>query len=735
MKKLTAILLAAMMFLSSCISSAPSDDPVTNEMAHRSEGGKQVSTYGFDLDNLNYNPIPGITDSTLRKAGEISPLVMENWANAPEVCMDGNCTYIMRAYPREVSTEEEYNAFRSSGKKLCEIEVYENHDYSEPVCTIPLTGLDETHFAVWAFSYNPDDGCFYLLLNISEDGVWENVQNLFLYRFSSDGEYIADSKLENAAVAKYHINKGKVYFVANGGWSGRAGKLICEDPFAGTTEVLHDSVMTVSFSDYVMYYVRVWRISSEGFDAAIFTLDPETGEEIQLARIQPENAELDGEIHIHGACWDAKNEILYITYREDLYAVQNGEKKNVIKVCENTAAPLFIQNGYIVVQVNNQVSVYMLEEEPDSLDRNMITLRIFCSHGKGTDHDSENFLSFLTYALDAMNSTGMSVELEVAYNAAPEEYMNTMAKKFLSGNDDYDLFFVSSEMTNLLDSRYYEDLYQYNVLRDRYDNMLPGLKELCSIDGKTVLIPYVNVITNSMVINNALLGNNYTFDGNYDSFFEFHDMIAENVPEGEVYNTAKSEYNYFGYWFDEIYSNFMARTISDDTARSDILRLFEDIQLRCGNEQISEITNNGNCYAIDITGNAGGIGRYDEAVFPKLGDDYKYSFDMSAIAVNPNSANKEIAVAFLAYYCNVLSTNQRTNNRMLRLFDDKIEEYGYDSASQVYRIQMANSIHRSTNNDFSVMCHNLKRDVISSEVTPAEAASEAFRYMKMARDE
>ena len=116
MKKLTAILLAALMFLSSCISSAPSDDPVTNETAHRSEGGKQVSTYGFDLDNLNYNPIPGITDSTLRKAGEISPLVMENWAKAPEVCMDGDCTYIMRSYPRKITTEEEYNAFSSSGK-------------------------------------------------------------------------------------------------------------------------------------------------------------------------------------------------------------------------------------------------------------------------------------------------------------------------------------------------------------------------------------------------------------------------------------------------------------------------------------------------------------------------------------------------------------------------------------------------------------------------------------------
>lgn len=139
---------------------------------------------------------------------------------------------------------------------------------------------------------------------------------------------------------------------------------------------------------------------------------------------------------------------------------------------------------------------------------------------------------------------------------------------------------------------------------------------------------------------------------------------------------------------------------------------------------------------MNISGTSGGENsRYSEACFPKLGDDYKYSFDFSGIAVNPNSPNKDIAVAFLAYHCNVLVTRLSSNTRILRLFEDKVEEYGANPVSQVYRTQLANSIHKTSNNDFIMLCFNLKKGIISGEVTPAEAAEEAYRFMKMARDE
>ena len=67
-----------------------------------------------------------------------------------------------------------------------------------------------------------------------------------------------------------------------------------------------------------------------------------------------------------------------------------------------------------------------------------------------------------------------------------------MTKKLLSGDDDFDLFLVSDmeRIYNLMESSYLLPLDKLGTgVTSLYDGMLPGVKELCSAEGRIVFVP------------------------------------------------------------------------------------------------------------------------------------------------------------------------------------------------------------------------------------------------------
>ena len=741
MKKLTASLLSALMFLTSCMNAAVSDESTSAVTTPQTSGS--VTSYGFDLDNLNYNPQPGIIDSTLRIAGEISPFSKERQISAPEYCMDGQYTYMIRSCPREITTEADYIAYRNTGERIREIEVYENHNYSAPVRVIPLTGLDDKDFWVWEISYNPDDGNFYLLLN---EGSAEKAKLVF-YKFSSNGEYIDSRSVKQESNEAMLINKGKLYSVKNGGWSDRSGKLVCEDPFTGTSEVLHESVMAISFTDNVLYYVRKWVREDKTFDAALFTLDPKTGKEIQLSRINPDVEAVDGVyFSISGACWDDENDVLYVSQGSELKAVQNGEVKTVLTAYDAVIAPESITDGYLNVSIGNtQRMIYYTEEQPDSLNIHQLNLNVCFCHPTDTTPDPEIAYGLFRDTIETMNASGISVNINFTYLTNNfDEYINTMAKKFLSGDSDYDLFLVTDDTPTLFDSRYFEDLYAYDVLAERYDHMIPGLKELFSVAEKAALIPFNYVPVYAMWFRAPQEGVTYDLPTTFDEFFSFHDEIADELPENMYYYGMGSPWFSHMNWFHQLNANFMTRTISNETAERDLLKLFENMvnldsyeAIASSKEEYDELTKAKKKAVFEKQNNNGAGTTQYYIAFPKMSEEYKYQANVEGLGLNPNSPNKELAVAFLAYHMN---TNNKYKSTKL-LFTDKAESFSRleDSLAhnsyQSWKAQIADSIRDIYSNDFHMVCFNLSKELEAGLITPGEAAEEAFRYMRMVRDE
>ena len=113
-------------------------------------------------------------------------------------------------------------------------------------------------------------------------------------------------------------------------------------------------------------------------------------------------------------------------------------------------------------------------------------------------------LSYLGDYYDAVNRPGVSLDpvflgvtSTYTYSDADfQSYHDTLAKKLLAGDDDFDIFLLggsgysqSVELINgVIESPYLRPLDDMG-LNALFDAMLPGIKELCMVDGKLVLAP------------------------------------------------------------------------------------------------------------------------------------------------------------------------------------------------------------------------------------------------------
>jgi len=257
-----------------------------------------------------------------------------------------------------------------------------------------------------------------------------------------------------------------------------------------------------------------------------------------------------------------------------------------------------------------------------------------------------------------------------------QSYLDNVAKKLLAGDDDFDLFFIGGEATykeslgllnGMIKNGYLYPLEELG-LAPLFDDMLPGVKGLCSDeDGQLLLVPVVLNFDGLMLDPDILQAIGVTadeFPRTAEGLIEFIDTYSDAVTDTgytmfepyEILLMRLKTHAQYVTQFNENQSNTQemwdirmklleALRIDSDAAESKASPLFVNNTIK--NMVFGLRTN----WHYDLFGK-GSLGRYMPVVpAPLLTEDAKYPLYQSIfIGVNPNSKNLDAVAEFLSIY-------------------------------------------------------------------------------------
>lgn len=740
MKKI-CIFIVAMLLLQSCSSSS-----VVNETSdHSGRTGEESSDSGSGeivdnslLSDLQFDAQPGVSITTLAHTTDITSFKTDEEIaqvnTSPVIYSDGQYTYVFRRFPEELKGADqvmEYMRNEDIGE-INEIEIYENNDYSQPVEVITLDAMQEKSFRPHGLNYDSEKEEFYVYISESGEPI--------CYTFSRQGELLNRCVFTSDRVDALLCLDGFIYEIDNDGYKGRTGNLSVIDPQTDKSTKLDEGVLCFYTENGLLYYIKSTRTADYRNIQRICSYDPATGTITNIKDIQTEES-------VISFYYDISSDIVYFTSTIEMFACKDGEVMPVMNTYKAALSICEADNENIYVKVGlNQISVYQLTDEPGSLDEQVEVLKVCIAGEKG------EFEAPLNSALELMTAVGLPVRFEYTYIAENSsirdeeaEYVNNMAKKLLAEDTDYDIFIVNSTMPELFDGKYYEDYSQYPVIKDYFDKMIPGMADLCTIDGKLALAP-VYMYVDSLNFTPQTLADPKKAPKTFDEFFSKYDELTENLGD-DYYCKDYAEVNFISAWLNELASNYFSEVISDETAEKDLLRLYECAEGLDEYEKIyiGEDYNDKSArfmYYINPGSKSAGE-RNNWVAWPKLGEKYKYSVEGRFMAVNPNSPNKELALKCITYYLNSIVTGEMEGN--MHYFEkDAIEasedvvsreiDYGTSKYTS-FKEQIANSIHKTAVDDLFITARDLCIQIEEGTTTPEEAATKTMRYLKMMRDE
>jgi len=702
MKKLLIIMLSALL-LAGC---------GTDETK---KGANEIISSAVDLDNLQMNPEPGVVGSTIRHLTDITAFKtdeeVDNFISAPPVCISGEKTYLIRNFPEELTGADAFYSFIETKEYFSEIEVYTGDDYSAPSEVIELKGFDDPDVnRTWRTIYYDESAeKFYLTGSMKIGEEYPGV----LHIFSKDGSLISWQELSFDRLNDHLIHDGMIYILHSRGDWGRKASLTAENIETGEEISISETALTVFRGEDCIYYLSLEADEDYNNEYVLFRCGDDPG---SSERIMSVPLDTIGEDKLNFAAYDSNSGALYWSDFNGIHVIYGGKDYSLLKTQSASAQILQLSGERLLLEIGcNQIAVYQAESDFESLADQQIALKV-CCYGFGEDYMKGMFGS----PLEQMNAAGMLVDFEYTFiTNSKEEYISTMAKKFLAGDTDFDLFIVESTMSELFEGEYFEDLGSYSVLAEYMDQAIDGVKGLCTIDGKLALIP--RTLTLNMLQDKA----NPKEEPPVMTYREFMDN-AEKPEDGMYWFGGMDEGRAMLPWFKELQSNFTQRTVSDEKVREDLEMLYTDMLTLGKNDAFiieREYSEQPIRYRVDSVGTS----TY-AAPIPSLGVDYKPSVSGIYLGMNPNSKNKDIAAAYMAYYLDMCVTN--------RFY--QTEEYfeTYDGKScPAYREQLKNCIRRTEDSELFWQISDISTELVSGKITPSEAAEKTFRYMKMVRDE
>ena len=302
------------------------------------------------------------------------------------------------------------------------------------------------------------------------------------------------------------------------------------------------------------------------------------------------------------------------------------------------------------------------------------------------------------------------------------EYINTMAKKLLAGDTDFDLFLLDSTMHELLKPGYYEDLGAYPLLDYYFSQLNPGYRDLCSIGGNLSFVPSRVTAVISRLKTKFAGGEVYPVPGLLEDIPGYAAAVQPHLDSGRHVLSSPHISILMQTWFYQFSSNFMARRTDDESALRDLEFLFEMYSVLSRTEGIRTVMGDEDDQYLNFAVSDGRYYRDTEILYPipLLSEACGYPVSLEGYAVNPNSPNRETAALLLAY----LLEFSRDDARLRKTADPD------DSEAVLFSRILENSVR-----DYRSFEWIRAVQTASGEIDAKKSAEESFKKLKMIRDE
>ncbi len=749
MKKLASLILAALLLASCNASPQPETDAGT-----AGGSGVEVITKNVMQDSHTYNidvefqTIRGYIFSSMKESLRITEYLDERQTTmritSPVVTIEDGKTYVCHRYPPEVvasgpKSEEEFHKFALEDKIQDypnEILVYTDYD-AEPEI-IPLTGLDQ-RYIFNSIDYDSGRDVF-TLVSQKLTGLGAGKMELQIMEFDGTGALIRRTALTHPGFTSYtvwHFIGDELYFnVQPETLTGTVDPayyndldanytIYCCNPWTGEMSEILTEIKYFTEQDGKLLYLTQLLTEKYEWEQALMCWNPADGTSEKLGELIPDHLVPFSVGQIFEAGYNADTGILYYNdgYGVKAYRLGNEEAVTILAKSQpedyadtSSLEPLQVTDNRMVVKAgNHQVVIYELPETPVSIDAKSVPLN-FCLFNQLTP------ISDLRAAVfRLMDMSGYPAKAVVNYESKDaDEYAFTMAKKLLAGDTDFDIFMVTTEMSQLLKEGYYENLAEYDILDEIYASMIPGVKRLCTVGDTASLFP--------LSLNTEML--RVTGDADIPPTFTGLRNYTGDPPLLSAYNLR----NLTLPWFEQFASNYIARDMDDDTAKADLTALYETALSLKDSCHLGSGFNTAKTM-IRVSQNMGKNASIPAgtSVLPilPLTENYAPAVEGSFYAINPNSPHKELAAVFLA---GMVHLDGYSN-----LFDNWMQDMTYGQGSEItfdlYKSQIASGVlHYQLPDLFDMLTVHFD-SLESGTMTVEQAVNELFRYIKMVKYE
>ncbi|MBQ2724970.1 MAG: extracellular solute-binding protein [Clostridia bacterium] len=742
MKKITSLILAALLLVSCTADTQPGE---TEETA--------ATGYLYPMEDFEVTRIDHYLSTSLTETAQIAEFRAADdcgmWTSAPMVQIVGDKTYVMRRFPAEIIGFDNIHQFayaETTGDHVNQIEIYSGGNYGTPSQVIPLTGHADKMLRFDEFEYLPDSDTFVTLqVNYHID-----LPQVFIARtFDGEGKMLTEKEFappsmdpEQYPFIDMRLMGGDLYFMK------QETSLYRYDIDSGTETVVNGGINGYTVSDGKIVYVRHATNADYELEYRICEYDPAQDLSFILGKLacDPKGQLISRDTWLDIA-YDRENKILYYSpgvssanMPRGIRAAKLNDEK-FVQVLTTSESMQFIKwleisGGQLMMQVgNNQILLYEVPDTPTAFDAGVQELN-FCLFSMDLT-TADNYQSDVFRLMEMSGTSAKAKGTVVIQNLnSPDEYISIMAKKLLAGDTDFDIFIVTNDMMSLLKEEYYEDLSQYRLIDESVNDMIPGVKELCTVGNTLALCPIV-LTPQILRVQNDRIASGYTPPS---SFAELVNLAGTATLSG---NNVKlmSGYTHLWMvlpWFNQYAANFMARTVDDTQAKADLTGLYRNAAELLTAESVAygEEANSlkSAMTTADNYGKSAGVpaGQSVLPIVPAAGG-YRQAVEGTFYAVNPNSPNKELAAEFLA--C-VLEKDWMKNGQLYNLWDENVTyQEGSEITYALYMEQIADSVLQWTIPGLNEYVGEPLTDIISGTLTPEDAAEELFRYLKMIRDE
>lgn len=687
----------------------------------------ETSSYG-DVEIMN--DYAGYVDTVWEKKTDFSKFKTSEEASffitRPEACVTEEKAYLIRNFPDELpdgyASYDDYVLDGSPGRPY-EIEVYDAPDYTSASETIPLAWMEETSFVPHDLYYNEGDT---LTVVGSRNG------ETCLYEINMDGEPIYETSLHFAmpgdAEDFFYTGYAEDCFYVMSKEGASLYTLTRRNVKTGEETVVDTGIELARVQEDFVFYIKKIYPSLNSVAVELYRWNPADASGEQIGQTAPCSLEDDPWFGLWSVFYDETGGSVYLCAHDSVtaYNVESDEYRTVFDVLDASLEVEQFLNGKILLSLDRtQLSVYEISSDSFVAEQDVQTLRICWYSGTPTKF-SERYKE----VLKIMKADGVSVQIEEILDIdRADEYVNTVAKKLLSGDEDFDLVYVDTGTSGLMDERYYCDLSQFDVLEKPLSALKDSVRELCAVNGVQVFVP-LSLSSTALRIDASALSDVAALPQTFDELVKFRETVSAELADKNIrFLLGTTGASVCDPWFDQIVANYMSGVADDETAKEDLEKVFAfGLDVLKANATAGETSL---ASAVTSSGSRIRAAEGTSVIFvPKLRAEYGDVFDAGYVAINPNSAKKELAALLLAYCMEYDRTNGAAG--VSCFYSSETDATGENA---LFDAQLENGVRNYEIADLYVLTNEKFTELQNGKSSVEEAAEAIFRYIKMARDE